>query len=125
MDGQSRPKQPIPGYSELRFPSASPRKFLGKRDGKWNPETRETMETHFAFTDTKIAKLNKRDLPDGKGEQFFYDAKTPGLAVRLRSSGAKSYIYFLNRKQRITIGDAAKLKVEQARDAASIHAGDM
>jgi integrase len=83
------------------------------------------METHFAFTDTKIAKLNKRDLPDGKGEQFFYDAKTPGLAVRLRSSGAKSYIYFLNRKQRITIGDAAKLKVEQARDAASIHAGDM
>lgn len=43
----------------------------------------------------------------GKAQTFFWDAKTPGLAVRVTAKGAKSYVYegsLSGRTLRVTIG---------------------
>lgn len=75
--------------------------------------------------------IGKSQCDTSKKQSIFYDAKTPGLGLRVTSAGAKSYIFEsrLNGKTiRLTIGDAkswplAKAQTEAARLKVSIDQG--
>ena len=75
--------------------------------------------TRKNFTSGVIAKSQ---CDPGKKQTIFYDAKTPGLGLRVTSSGAKSYIFEsrLNGKTvRLTIGDAKSWPLGKAQTEAT------
>jgi hypothetical protein len=75
------------------------------------------------LTQTTVAALK---LPAGKAEVIVFDDDLPGFGLRIRSSGARTWIYQFKlgaQHRRITIGNAAALTVTQARKtAAELHA---
>ncbi|MBB5707348.1 tyrosine-type recombinase/integrase [Sphingopyxis panaciterrulae] len=63
------------------------------------------------------------DLP-ATGERLLHDAKTPGLALRLRASGARSWVLLertSGRTTRRTLGSAALIPLDAARRMAGMH----
>jgi len=70
------------------------------------------------FTTGVIAKAQ---CDPGKNQAIFYDAKTPGLGLRVTGAGVKAYIFEtrLNGKTlRLTIGDVRSWKLGDAQDEA-------
>jgi len=68
------------------------------------------------FTTGVIAKAQ---CDPGKNQTIFYDAKTPGLGLRVTSAGVKAYIFEtrLNGKTiRLTIGDVRSWTLAKAQD---------
>jgi Arm DNA-binding domain/Phage integrase, N-terminal SAM-like domain len=65
-------------------------------------------------------------LPVGRTEVIVFDDTRPGLGLRLRVTGGRSFIYQYkigSRQRRITLGNAGAIKLEQARATASkLHA---
>jgi integrase len=62
-------------------------------------------------------------LPKGKTEHWEFDAKTTGLSVRLQGR-RKAYVVWLpagpdGKRRRLTLGDCAGMKLEQARQQAT------
>lgn len=58
----------------------------------------------------------------GKAQTFFWDAKTPGLAVRVTAKGAKSYVYegsLFGRTLRVTIGSVEAWLLGKAQSEAT------
>ena len=71
------------------------------------------------FTTGVIAKAQ---CDPGKNQTIFYDAKTPGLGLRVTSAGVKAYIFEtrLNGKTlRLTIGDVRSWTIAKAQDEAA------
>jgi integrase len=70
--------------------------------------------------------VNSLTLPFGKADVIFFDDDVPGLGLRLRAGGKRSWIfqYQLGRKQRrMTLGTAPALALTAARKTASeLHA---
>lgn len=63
----------------------------------------------------------------GKQQSIFWDAKTPGLGLRVTSSGSKSYIFetrLHGKTMRRTIGDERTWTVKQAQSEATRLKGD-
>ena len=63
------------------------------------------MKKHENFTADRIAKFS---CPPLKNQQLYWDGKTPGLGIRVTSTGTKSYIFesaLHGRTIRLTIGD--------------------
>lgn len=75
------------------------------------------------FTSAAVAALK---LPAGKSETITFDDSFPGLGLRLRAGGSRSWIfqYRIGRQtRRVTIGNADVLSLTQARKtAADLHA---
>jgi integrase len=75
------------------------------------------------LTQATVATLK---LPKGKAETITFDNDLPGFGLRLRKSGARSWIYQYKigaQNRRITIGNATALTVTVARDSAEkLHA---
>jgi integrase len=70
------------------------------------------------FTKQSLAALS---LPDGKSEHFEWDPGMPGLGIRLRSGGSKTWVaqYRVKGKQRReSLGDVRKVGIEDARKIA-------
>lgn len=78
------------------------------------------METNKKnFTTGVIAKAQ---CDPGKNQAIFYDAKTPGLGLRVTGAGVKSFIFEtrLNGKTlRLTIGDVRSWPLAKAQDEAA------
>src|SRR4051794_14919581 len=62
---------------------------------------------------------------DGRSEEFLWDDACPGLGVRLRSTGAKSFVVVYRAGKgraapvrRVTLGAVGKLQLAEARTAA-------
>ncbi len=76
-----------------------------------------------ALTAERVANAQ----PPVKGERVITDAATPGLVLRIRASGAKSYAFVYRARgagragtvRRVTIGDAARMTLKQARREAA------
>lgn len=65
-----------------------------------------------------LERIKRFSCPDGKQQGFLWDTAMPRLAVRVTTSGAKSFVFEtkLNRQTiRMTIGDAAIWILEDAR----------
>ncbi len=66
------------------------------------------------FTAGRIAAFK---CAEGKQQTIYWDAKTPGLGLRVTKAGAKSYIFetrFNGKTLRITIGDDRSYSISQA-----------
>jgi integrase len=69
-------------------------------------------------------------VPAGKSEVAIYDTELPGLTLRVRASGGKSWVYLFTKPgidgtQRKTLGAWPKFKEKDARAAAKIATGDL
>jgi integrase len=75
------------------------------------------------FTQTALTTIS---LPNGRSEAMLFDDDVPGLALRLRSSGARTWIYQYKvgrQNRRVTLGDAGVVSLAKARKtAADLHA---
>jgi integrase len=74
------------------------------------------------------AIIRDAELPPWKREAFLRDTKQPGLAVRIREGGTKTFQYCATRPgqkgtSRVTIGQYPRLNVAAARRQAAILAG--
>ncbi|GGP27616.1 hypothetical protein GCM10010971_34350 [Silvimonas amylolytica] len=66
------------------------------------------------FTVTRISAYR---CEDGKQQSIFWDAKTPGLGLRVTQSGSRAYVFesrLVGKTLRITIGDARVLDLGRA-----------
>ena len=71
------------------------------------------------FTAERVATLQ---CEDGKQQTIHWDAKTPGLGLRVTASGAKAYIFesrLFGKTIRVTIGDPRNWALGKARTEAS------
>jgi integrase len=71
------------------------------------------------FTAGRVAKLN---CEPGKQQSIYWDAKTPGLGLRVTAAGVKSYVFEtrLNGKtMRVTIGDVRTWSVGKVQEEAT------
>jgi integrase len=75
------------------------------------------------LTQANVATLT---LPEGKAEAIIFDDDLPGFGLRMRSSGARTWIFQFkigSQHRRITLGNATALAVTVARKtAAELHA---
>lgn len=81
------------------------------------PKKTEAVDLTQAH-DLTAGLIERLTCPEGKAQAFLRDAQSPGLRVRVTSSGAKSYVFEakLNRQTiRRTIGDVRAWTIEDAR----------
>lgn len=69
------------------------------------------------------AVVKNASCPEGKSQHYIRDSKQAGLALRLRSTGGKSFVVFVTRpglrgSHKVTIGAADKITVTKARQEA-------
>lgn len=72
------------------------------------------MEKKLNFTAERVATF---ECPQGKAQQFYWDAKTPGLGLRVTAAGVKSYIFqskLDGSTLRMTIGDLRTWSIKAA-----------
>jgi hypothetical protein len=67
--------------------------------------------------------LDRLALPAGKSEVFHFDAKCPGLSVRIQRTGKPAFVVWYTaangKRKRITLGAVAGIELEDARDQAT------
>ena len=81
------------------------------------PKKTEAVDLTHAH-DLTAGLIERLSCPEGKAQVFLRDTQSPGLRVRVTSSGAKSYVFEakLNRQTiRRTIGDVRAWTIEDAR----------
>ncbi|MFN7918439.1 MAG: integrase family protein [Vicinamibacterales bacterium] len=73
------------------------------------------MSKRINFTATRVAEFQ---CPTGKPQAFLWDAKAPGLALRVTAHGARSYVFQSRLKEggalRMTIGEPASWSIPDA-----------
>jgi len=87
----------------------------------------ESQQQFVKLTDAAVERL---ELPAGKSQVYLYDTVQPGLALRVRASGGKSWVYLFTKPgvdgtQRKTLGAWPRFKEKDARAAAKIATGDL
>ncbi len=73
------------------------------------------------FTAGRIAAFK---CAEGKQQSIFWDAKTPGLGLRVTRTGSKSYVFetrFNGKTLRITIGDERSYSIAEAQKIATAY----
>src|SRR5688572_5362261 len=67
--------------------------------------------------------LDRLTLPAGKAEVFHFDARCPGLAVRIQRTGAPAFTVWFTapggKRKRLTLGSVAGLDLDAARRQAT------
>ena len=83
------------------------------------------MPRKLGFT---VSALEHATCPADKERVTIYDARTPGLAVRITPAGAKTFILYRKvngRPQRVRLGGFPEIAIEQARKLATAASGDI
>lgn len=83
--------------------------------------------TQLTLTD---AVIRNATLPPGKAQHYLHDDKLPGLALRMRATGGRTWVYLFTKPgvrgtQRKTLGAWPKFNEKAARKAATIAAGEV
>ncbi|MCC8957152.1 integrase arm-type DNA-binding domain-containing protein [Bradyrhizobium sp. Pear77] len=76
------------------------------------------------------AVVRNATLPFGKAQHYLHDDKLPGLAMRMRATGGRTWVYLFTKPgvrgtQRKTLGPWPKYNEKAARKAATIAAGEV
>src|SRR5882672_11124339 len=76
------------------------------------------------------AVIRNATLPPGKAQQYLHDDKLPGLALRMRATGGRSWVYLFTKPgvkgtQRKTLGAWPRFNERAARKVATIAAGEV
>ena len=76
------------------------------------------------------AVIRNATLPLGKAQHYLYDDKLPGLALRMRATGGRTWVYLFTKPgvkgtQRKTLGAWPRYNERAARKAATIAAGEV
>ncbi|MCP3463485.1 integrase family protein [Bradyrhizobium sp. CCGUVB23] len=76
------------------------------------------------------AVIRNATLPLGKTQHYLHDDKLPGLALRMRATGGRTWVYLFTKSgvrgtQRKTLGSWPKYNEKAARKAATIAAGEV
>ncbi|WP_141341154.1 integrase arm-type DNA-binding domain-containing protein [Bradyrhizobium sp. USDA 3458] len=76
------------------------------------------------------AVIRSATLPSGKAQHYLHDDKLPGLALRMRATGGRTWVYLFTKPgvrgtQRKTLGPWPKYNEKAARKAATIAAGEV
>ena len=82
---------------------------------------------HLKLTD---AAIRAAALPLGKSQHYLHDTEQPGLAIRMRATGGRTWVYMFTKPgmkgtQRKTLGAWPKFNEKAARQAAIIAAGEV
>ncbi|MGY3529819.1 MULTISPECIES: tyrosine-type recombinase/integrase [Bradyrhizobium] len=85
------------------------------------------MPEQLTLTD---AVIRNATLPPGKAQHYLHDDKLPGLALRMRATGGRTWVYLFSKPgvrgtQRKTLGPWPKYNEKAARKAATIAAGEV
>ena len=86
--------------------------------------SKRTPATRLKLTEQRIANLAEPQ----EGVAYIYDTVTPSLAIRVASTGARSFVVVkkINGKaQRITLGRSPGLRLDDARQAARTISGEI
>jgi integrase len=89
-----------------------------------NSKRGRKLDNRISFTQGWVDRLS----PSGAKREQFYDLKVKGLIVELMSTGSKFYRYrrtIDGKDQKTTIGNAATMSLEEARDASEILSSDL
>jgi len=84
--------------------------------------------SYLTLTD---AVIRNTTMPTGKAQHYLHDDKLPGLALRMRATGGRTWVYLFTKPgvkgtQRKTSRGLAKVSTRQAaRKAATIAAGEV
>jgi hypothetical protein len=84
-------------------------------------------ENHLKLTD---AAIRAATLPSGKSQHYLHDTEQPGLAIRMRATGGRAWVYMFTKPgmkgtQRKTLGAWPKFNEKAARQAATIAAAEV
>jgi hypothetical protein len=76
----------------------------------------ESQQQFVKLTDAAVERV---ELPAGKSQIYLYDTEQPGLALRVRASGGKSWVYLFTKPgvdgtQRKTLGAWPRFKEKDA-----------
>ncbi|MFQ3456470.1 integrase arm-type DNA-binding domain-containing protein [Bradyrhizobium sp. UFLA01-814] len=76
------------------------------------------------------AVIRNATLPLGKAQYYLHDDKLPGLALRMRATGGRTWVYLFTKPgvrgtQRKTLGPWPKYNEKAARKAATVAAGEV
>ena len=87
----------------------------------------ESQQRFVKLTDAAVERV---ELPAGKSQIYLYDTEQPGLALRVRASGGRSWVFLFTKPgvdgtQRKTLGAWPRFKEKDARAAAKIATGDL
>jgi len=87
----------------------------------------EVTASYLRLTD---AAIRAATLPPGKPQHYLHDTEQPGLAIRMRATGGRTWVYLFTKPgikgtQRKTLGAWPKFNEKAARKAATISAGEV
>lgn len=87
----------------------------------------EVTANYLRLTD---AAIRAATLPLGKSQHYLHDTEQPGLAIRMRATGGRTWVYLFTKPgmrgtQRKTLGAWPKFNEKAARKAATIAAGEV
>ena len=91
-------------------------------------DLRARVETNYLrLTD---AAIRAATLPSGKSQHYLHDTEQPGLAIRMRATGGRTWVYMFTKPgargtQRKTLGAWPKFNEKAARQAATMAAGEV
>jgi Arm DNA-binding domain len=76
------------------------------------------------------AAIRAATLPSGKSQHYLHDTEQPGLAIRMRATGGRTWVYLFTKPgargtQRKTLGAWPRFNEKAARQAATIAAGEV
>ena len=87
----------------------------------------EVTTNYLRLTD---ATIRSTTLPPGKSQLYLHDTEQPGLAIRMRATGGRTWVYLFTKPgtkgtQRKTLGAWPKFNEKAARKAATVAAGEV
>jgi hypothetical protein len=87
----------------------------------------EVTTNYLRLTD---AAIRAATLPPGKSQHYLHDSEQLGLAIRIRSTGGRTWVFLFTKPgargtQRKTLGAWPKFNEKAARKAATVAAGEV
>src|SRR5258705_9197937 len=114
----------------LGSPSTYPRAQEARAQTMENSEKGLRAEVTTSYLRLTDAAIRAATLPPGKSQHYLHDTEQPGLAIRMRATGGRTWVFLFTKPgtrgtQRKTLGAWPKFNEKAARKAATVAAGEV